>query len=356
MPTIMHICSDGTAGGATTVLLRLITNVDKKKFKHIVVIPSSNYYYDKFSSLDIELISLRSSQDKSFSFSAMIECIGYIKRYKPNIIHTHGALFGRLSGKLCGVHSLLYTRHTFCERSVPYVLRLINNSITDKVVSVSEILTKQITDSGINEDSIIYIENGCNDFFSVQKDKRDPYRLLFLGRLTVEKGIYVALKAIKMLHSECSKYSLCICGSGPVKEDVLHYIQTNKMSSYVTCLPFQTDISPVLESCGIMLNCSYENEATSNSIIEALSSGMPVCASDIPGNLLVLTDGTDGILFESGKTLSLVRAVRLIQENYADFSVRARETYIKRFTSDVMVNKYEKLWMDEYDRVIKRKK
>lgn len=357
MIVIMHICSDGkAAGGATSTLLRLLKNSDKSKFRHIVVIPLENPKFDEFSSLDIELIALKHSSDKSISVRALREVIVYIKKHRPDIIHTHGALYGRIAGRLCGVRSLLYTRHTYSDKTHSFFSKAVNRSVTDRVVSVSRALTKQIINSGIRESKITYIENGCEELSDIRFKTRDKYRLLYLGRLSEGKGIHTALEAVRILHDECDRFSLYIAGDGDMKCSIEEFIETNHMNEYVTLLPYQDDIVPLLSECGIMLNCSNKNEATSNSIIEGFCASMPVCASSVAGNMLVVTNGKDGITYDAGEPLSLSDAVKTVLSDYDTYSACARKTYLDRFTACTMAKKYEELWMDEYERTCNEKR
>lgn len=353
MIRIMHVCSDSIVGGATVTLLRLIEHSDKREFRHIVVLPRSNRLYAEFEKFDIDLIPLHSRPDRSFSLSGVLECLKYIRSLRPDIIHTHGAVFGRIAGYIGGVRSLIYTRHTYKNKKTTFLGRYVNRRLTSVSVAVSPSVIDQIVKSGIDKSNICLIENGCNDMSSVSETERlsDNCRLLYMGRLTEEKGVRVALEAMRMLRADTDRYTLRIVGEGELRDSIDMYIRTNNLSDRVTLTPFQTDVKPTLADTDILLNCSYENEATSLSIIEAFSASVPVCASDILGNSHVVSDTSDGILYKSGDAEELSAAIRKVRKDHNRFALNARGKYLDRFTAARMKNEYEKLWRDEYERI-----
>ena len=354
MIRIMHICSDSIVGGACVTLLRIIKNADKKAFRHIVVLPEANPLYSEFAQLDIDLLPLKAPHDRSFTLRGVHFCLKAIRKYHPDIIHTHGAVFGRIAGYIGGVRSLVYTRHTYADKKVSFLARSINKRTASVAVAVSPAVVTQITASGIPESRIRIIENGCDDMSCEGAHVHSvdsKCRLLYLGRLTEEKGIKLALEAFSILKRESNEYSLYFVGDGEMKEYIDSYIADNGLSDSVSCSSFRSDIKNVLSECDVLLNCSYKNEAASVAIMEAFSAAIPVCASNIGGNAHIVTQGVDGILYESGNANALAEAIHTAVAQYTELSVNAKETYARRFQVSRMVLGYESLWKEEYERI-----
>ena len=164
MIRILHICSDSNAGGAVISLLRLLSASVNEEFHHTVLIPANSPLYDDFLSLGVDVIRLNYGCDNSSSISAVRECMRYIRAIRPHIVHTHGAMYGRVGAFLCGVRSRIYTRHTYHNSKHCLLSRLINKLVTTHVVAVNCELVEQIILSGISDDRISLIENGTEVF------------------------------------------------------------------------------------------------------------------------------------------------------------------------------------------------
>jgi glycosyltransferase involved in cell wall biosynthesis len=94
-----------------------------------------------------------------------------------------------------------------------------------------------------------------------------------------------------------------------------------------------------------------ENEGISNTILEAMASGLPVIAGRIGGNPELIEDGVNGTLFSPGDMESLPEKMGVYLQNptiATDHGMAARETTVNRFTIDKMVSAYEGVWQDTW--------
>jgi len=91
----------------------------------------------------------------------------------------------------------------------------------------------------------------------------------------------------------------------------------------------------LLELSDVVLNCSHSEGGMANSVLEALSLGRAVLASDIPGNRSLVEDGVTGLLFGSPEEMA-AKADRLLKD--PDFRARlgqaGRERVSARFGRD----------------------
>jgi len=93
------------------------------------------------------------------------------------------------------------------------------------------------------------------------------------------------------------------------------------------------------------------SEGISNTVLEAMASGLPVLATDVGGNPELVEAGVTGTLVPRNDAASMARAIRAYMDN-PDLRRRhgfeARRTVERRFGMDVMVNAY----MTVYDNVL----
>lgn len=77
---------------------------------------------------------------------------------------------------------------------------------------------------------------------------------------------------------------LCV-GTGPLLEEHRKYCEKNNLSSRVHFLGLRNDIPQILKASDVIV-LSSEHEGFSLSMLEAMASGRPFIASDVPGFLI----------------------------------------------------------------------
>lgn len=83
------------------------------------------------------------------------------------------------------------------------------------------------------------------------------------------------------------------------------------------------ELCAILDSVEVVINSSLSEGGMSNAVLEAMSKGVPVLASDIEGNRSVIVDGHDGFLFGSGAEF-LDKAGRLLEDPALRYTIGRR--------------------------------
>ncbi len=127
---------------------------------------------------------------------------------------------------------------------------------------------------------------------------------LFAGRLSLHKGVRVALAAAEELRSDLP---LVIAGAGPLAEEVSERERISKRVSFAGWAD-RTELSRLLgRACSLWLPSLWA-EPFGIAGLEALAAGVPVIASRAGGVTDWLVDGQNGLLVEPGSTQDLARA------------------------------------------------
>jgi len=106
------------------------------------------------------------------------------------------------------------------------------------------------------------------------------------------------------------------------------------------------DVPRILNMLDVYVLCSL-NEGISNTILEAMSTGLPVIASNVGGNPDLVLDGTTGRLFPSGDAgalQDLLLRYMASPDERRNHGQRGRETVLANYGIKAMVNAYEEVW------------
>ena len=104
----------------------------------------------------------------------------------------------------------------------------------------------------------------------------------------------------------------------------------------------------------VNVNASYGTEATSLSLLEGMSIGKPIIASDYGGNPELVIDGLNGLLFKNKDSLQLEKNMRKLLDDkdlYNKLSIGAEKLYTEKYTADIYARNIE----DVYVSLLRRK-
>ena len=168
----------------------------------------------------------------------------------------------------------------------------------------SEFMANKMVEYGFPREKMRVIRN---PFRSDEEPLPLGNKIVYLGRLHYEKGIRVFLRAAKELRD----LPLVVAGNGPDDDWVNDFIKTNKLNNvtrvgWVSGERWQeimTEAKVIVVPSVFLENCSV-------SILEALSYGRIVVASDRGGNPEMVISGKTGFLCRPEDPGDLARAIR----------------------------------------------
>lgn len=267
-----------------------------------------------------------------------------------------------------GSYWLLYTRKPETEQSRLSTRRLKQwligaVPVPEKatMIAVSKTVKQQYVAAGFDAERIEVIYNGIDPRFlasprtSREATREGPLQLLYVGRLRVEKGVAVILKALDLLRHEQSllrdgqlPIHLHIFGSGDQLyiDELRQFLQEKGLSSAVTFhgrVP-QEELIGYYDRSDIMLVPSLWQEPFGLVIAEAMARELPVIASDLAGPSEILSHRQDGLLLPPGDEQALAEAIHSLMEHPEErlrLGRAARETVRQRFTIALTAQRVE---------------
>ncbi len=127
----------------------------------------------------------------------------------------------------------------------------------------------------------------------------DHVNILFVGRLEKRKGLGDLLRAYRFVQSRVPRSRLIIVGDGPLRGRVESYISRHRIPNVVLAGFVPESVKPrYYDSADIFCAPATGAESFGIVLLEALASGLPVVATEIPGYMSVLEPGHDSITVE----------------------------------------------------------
>lgn len=362
---VCNVISDKNIGGAGKCILTFLKYHSKDKINLTIVLPKGSLLIPKIQELNGNYIEIDGLGDKSLDLS----CIGKLKKIfrelKPDIIHTHAAMSAKIAGKIYSKAKIVYTRHSVFEPS-PLISKgigkiingAVNNFLSDRIVAVADAAKKNLTDTGICQDKVTVIKNGVEpisklsyDIISEERKKYgvndDEFLIGIAARLTEVKGHTIILDALKMLRDDHMNVKLIIAGTGEYEDNIRKKIDDLNLNQSVIMTGFINDITKFMNILDLNVNASFGTEATSLSLLEGLSIGLPCVVSDFGGNPGVVYDGVNGFLFESKNHIMMYEKIkRIVSDKNLLLKLRngAKEVFEKEFKAEIMTERTENLY------------
>jgi glycosyltransferase involved in cell wall biosynthesis len=166
----------------------------------------------------------------------------------------------------------------------------------------SRFMQKSLIDSGIPVDRTIYHPNALNlDAYSPHYEPGQY--VLYVGRLSVEKGILTMLEALKGRN-----IPLRIAGTGPLEAEIRDMVAQQNLPAKMEGYCSGVQLSNLYRNSAFTILPSEWYENASMAALESLAYGKPVLASAIGGNPEIVADGVTGRLFAPFSVEELAKA------------------------------------------------
>jgi glycosyltransferase involved in cell wall biosynthesis len=168
----------------------------------------------------------------------------------------------------------------------------------DAVVSISAAITAELTSAGHDPASIVSLPNGVPlpDLpWQPRPGWQDAPRATFVGRLAPEKGLDLLIDAWPAVVARHPRARLTLIGDGPERPALTARVARLGMADAIAMPGASTDPAPLLRANDLFVLPSRE-EGMSVALLEAMALGVPIVASDIPGNRRLVVDHVHGRL------------------------------------------------------------
>lgn len=260
----------------------------------------------------------------------------------PIVYHVH-TLFSNFNDTKREYEDIRYAEKSICTESV-------------KIVSVSEYLKELINRKlGIDKDKMTVITKAVDlkKYDEVPNIECEFNKIVYVGRISPEKGIEVVIYALKEVKERIQKpIYLFIIGQADNKEyyqKIKNLIKELGLKKEIVFLGYKgtQDIIREYKNCTLVVVPSYA-ETFGKVAIEAMAAKVPVIVSDVGGLGPIITDNINGLKFKVGDYHGLAQQIfkviedqdfaRILSEN-AYGEVKSKYQWSKILTETISVYK-----------------
>ena len=354
MPSVIHVVSASDGGGAE----RLVRELTERLPDHGV--QASAIYYRNSRGVELSerksSLGLRSVRGPVAWKSVRDALRERGVREEGRIVHAHLtwplyhlALLRREIGG-----PMVFTEHNTHNRrrELPW-FRFVERWVYrryDRLVAISEGTREALANWLADQDlaaRMVTIQNGSRMLPMAERRPRPArsVRLVSVGSLSPQKGFDVALRAIGKLGDRVDRYT--IVGEGPERGRLESLLGELGLQEKVRMPGYCEDVASYLHEADLGLIPSRW-EGFGLVAVEALSTGLPLVASDVPGLRGVVGDCDAVVLSPPEDSADLENRIRYAIDHLVgrDDLARAARMRAEQFTIDAMVARYAELYKE----------
>jgi sugar transferase (PEP-CTERM/EpsH1 system associated) len=333
-------------------LVNLVNRMPADRYRHAIVsLTDSTSFADRIAREDVEVVSLGKKSGQDLGLHGRL--FRTFRRLRPAIVHTRNlatveavasAAAAFVPHRVHGEHGRDVQDPDGTRRKYRWLRRALSPWV-DRFIAVSrELETYLVSDVGLAREKVVRITNGVDveRFRPVEERREGPVVVGSVTRMQEVKDPLTLARAFVKLLKRGVEARLVLVGDGALLEEVRWILDQGNASGHVTFAGSREDVPELLRSFDVFA-LSSRVEGISNTILEAMATGLPVVATRVGGNEELVEDGVTGTLVPPRDPEALAYALaryvgsaRLRREE----GLRARSRAEQEFGLDGMVARY----------------
>jgi sugar transferase (PEP-CTERM/EpsH1 system associated) len=377
-PLIAHVVYRFDVGGLENGVVNLVNRLPAEAYRHaIVALTEVTDFRSRIVRDDVLFFALNKSPGHGFRLYPKL--VRLFRELAPAIVHTRNlaALEATLPAWFAGVPVRLHGEHgrdvgdlDGSNRKYQRMRRLYRPFVSQYVALSADLEQYLCRDIGVDPGRVARICNGVDTSrFAPASGARpgiegcpftDPDRWLVgtVGRLqAVKDQVTLARAFVRAVQSDLTaarRMRLVMVGDGPLRVEVVRVLDAAGLRQLAWLPGERADVADIM--CG--LDCFVLPslaEGISNTILEAMATGLPVVATRVGGNPELVEDGVTGRLVPAADGDAMASAMLGYFNDPAmarRHALAARQSVLERFSLDHMVRGYLSL----YDGLLSRRR
>jgi glycosyltransferase involved in cell wall biosynthesis len=397
-PRVLHLITSFEAGGTERQAVELLKRLDREQYEvRLAAIRNEGPFYKEIASIfpDVPEFRLTSFYNRN-AIKQLAKLRRLILSERIDIIHAHGfydSLFAAMAGRLVGICVIASQRHLkLSDRRIHALGTRAIHRLADRIVVNSEAIRRTIIESGsASDEKIVVIRNGLRpisdeqtaassalstsaglstesqDFTHDGLTRQRMHDALcrelglsaktklvgMVARLAPVKGHHFFIQAAARIAREDANVHFVLVGDGPLRREIENELSQCGIAHRVHILGDRADARLLAFAFDVAVLTSL-NEGLPNTVMEAMSAGVPTIATAVGGTVELIADNETGYLVPPADSETLANRITFALKHEAISSAvgeRGREFVMSRFSMQQMVRSVEKL----YDEVMEER-
>lgn len=363
---ILYTLPDLHFGGTSNLLVQTLPDLVKQHEVYLIYFGIDDTMKERFEANGIYPVRINYHGLKDALKAASV-LRNFIKREKIEVVHSNLILDKFIVSlaiqgiKIKSVATIHSADTMLAEKSLKHKLwfkleNFFHNQVFDKTIVVSAAAKNiALSKRRIKEEKINILHNGIqglekyapnNRIFNAEED-------IVVGtacRFQEIKGLYRLLDVFSKLHIDLPNLKLILIGDGPLRDGLERKIREYHLENSVYITGFTDNVGVYLNQLHYYVNSSF-SEGLPISVLEALSLGNPVIASNVGGLPEVIEENNNGILVDfediNGTTGKIRTFLSKFHGDYKKMEIQAMQSFEKSFSSEIFLEKLLKIYNED---------
>jgi sugar transferase (PEP-CTERM/EpsH1 system associated) len=366
-PLIAHVVHRFDVGGLENGVVNLLNRLPRERFRHVVIaLTEVTDFRRRVERSDVRFIALAKGPGQGAKLFPKL--FRMFREIRPDIVHSRNlaALEAAFPAWLAGVPVRLHGEHgrdmgDLDGSNAKYrLVRKAYRPFVSHYVALSRDLERYLVEAiGVDASRVTRIVNGVDVQRFRPGTRERPASWPFddaklcvvgtVGRLQPVKNQALLAKAfVRALEIEPAmraRLRLAIVGEGPLRGEIERTLAAAHASELAWLPGARDDVAEVMRALDVFVLPSRA-EGISNTLLEAMASGLPLIATNVGGNAELVTDDELGMLVPEGDAEAMARALLRYADtqNARSAGAAARRSAERLFGLDTMVASYAALY------------
>jgi len=369
--TIAHLITELNMGGAERMLHRLVTNMDRNRFRCLVIsMTDTGPIGERIKAEGIPVFTLDMALGRP-SLLGLARLFHLLKHESVDVIQTwlyHADLMGLIVGRIAGIKRIVWgircsNMHLRNYRPLTALTVRMGgmlSSLADAIIVNSEEGKEVHRRRGYHTGRMVLIPNGFNtERFHPDESARDwlldqlnlSKDILLIGlvaRFDPMKDQRTFLKAAVLLALEYDTVHFVMVGSGIDRDnrELISLMDENHIKEKVHMLGLRHDIPRVMAGLDIATSSSAFGEGFSNTIGEAMSCSIPCVVTDVGDSAQIVGDTGQVVPPRDPEAMARAwgRLLKMGRDGRRDLGERARSRIVGSYEIGRIVNRFEEFY------------
>lgn len=376
-PLIVHIIYRLDVGGLENGLVNLINRIPAERFRHaIVCLTSYTDFRLRIQRSDVPVYAL--DKPAGNSPRTHYKLWRLLKELRPDIVHTRNlaVLEAALPAVLAGVPVRIHGEHgrdvgDLDGNNLKYQLwRRFFKPFVHQYIALSKDLERYLLEkicvpaakvtqlyNGVDTEKFCPANGGRAPLPSADFAPPDAFVIGTVGRMQEVKDqitlAHAFVKLVKMAPPAGRPLRLVMIGDGPLREQVSRILDEGGAGALAWLAGERDDVAQIMRGLDLFVLPSLA-EGISNTILEAMASGLPIVATAVGGNPELVKEGHTGLLVPRADPQAMAQAMLHYYTDAADCRRQGQEARViaeRNFSMTAMVRRY----LAVYDRMLEQR-